>query len=104
MKKVLDADKDLPIISLEIGLGRERKSIVNFYYREWTGIVSGRDEQEQRLSRIIQHWRTLVAEDRDILLLGDANLCALSWNDPNYSEKALADIFFKRRHLSADLV
>ena len=28
--------EDLPTMTFEVGMGRERKSIVNFFYREWT--------------------------------------------------------------------
>ena len=54
--------------------------------------ISDRTAQEQRLQRVVQHWRSLAAEDRDIILLGDANLCAMRWNDPDYADKQLADI------------
>ena len=51
---------DLPTISMEIGLGRERKTIINYFYREFTSGVSGLDDtqsQIERLSRQIRHWR-----------------------------------------------
>ena len=34
------ADSDLPSITLNIGLGREKKTTVNIFYREFTGGVS----------------------------------------------------------------
>ena len=37
---------DLPSLSCEIGLGREKKTCVNFFYREWTGGVSGLDDSD----------------------------------------------------------
>ena len=74
-----------------MGLGREKKTNINFYYREWTGIRSDRAQQGERLDWIVQHWRVLAAEDRDLLCLGDANLCTMKWNDPNYSDKELAN-------------
>ena len=52
--------KDLPSITLEVGRGRERKSLVNFYYREWTGGVdvdSSHAGQLDRFSRQVNHWR-----------------------------------------------
>ena len=36
---------DLPMVSLEIGVGRERKTIVNLFYREWTSGVTGDSSQ-----------------------------------------------------------
>ena len=96
VKKDID-DDDLPSITLEIGLGRERKTTVNYYYREWTGGVSGDDShggQVERLNRQVHLWRSLANQDRDVVLLGDANLCALSWNDADYpaDKKVLANL------------
>ena len=77
----------MPSITLEVGRGRERKSLVNFYYREWTSGVDGdntHNGQIERFSRQFNHWRTLQSEDRDLVLLGDANYCSLTCNDPDY--------------------
>ena len=41
MRELHNQDSDLPSISCEIGVGREMKTCANFYYREWTGGVSG---------------------------------------------------------------
>ena len=81
------ANNDLPSITIEIGLGREKKTLCNFYYREWTGGISRDDSyisQYDRLNRQVQIWRDLSVEERDLVILGDSNLCSLSWNDPEY--------------------
>ena len=68
---------DLPSITFEIGLGRARKTIVNFYYREWTNGISGDkslDGQFERLGRQIAEWKNLLSEGKDFFCLGDANL------------------------------
>ena len=86
-RKNPDTVKDLPSITLEIGLGREKRTLVNFYYREWTGGVSGdksHQAQLDRFSRQVQHWKSLRSEDKDVVLLGDANFCSLSCSDPDY--------------------
>ena len=57
-------NSDLPSLTCEIGLAREKKTVVNFFYREFTGGVSGlKDNQSQldRLSRQVRHWRTLCS-------------------------------------------
>ena len=91
---ITDDVDDLPTITFEIGMGRERKSIVNFFYREWTNGVSGRNseqEQEERLARQINLWKSLSAMDRDLAILGDANLCAKSWHNPDFQKKNLGN-------------
>ena len=87
---------DLPNITFEVGLGREKKTTVNFFYREFMSGVTGENSQAsqlERLERQIQYWHSLHNLDRDVLLCGDANVCALSWNDNNYdnNRKVLAN-------------
>ena len=77
-----DADADLASISIQVGVGKERKSIFNIFYREFTGIASGQNNMEaqrNRLERQINHWKTLYSNDRDVHILGDSNL----WFDDN---------------------
>ena len=93
----MTSDTDLPNITLEIGLGREKKTVINYFYREWTGGIS-RDKSQasqiNRLTRQIGYWRTLYTQNKDVICMGDANLCALSWHDSNYeaSKKVLANL------------
>ena len=95
LKEISRQDSDLPSLSCEIGLGREKKSCVNFFYREWTGGVSGLADtasQQDRLLRQVKHWTSLYTGGRDVTILGDANLCAFKWNDSSYQQKSLSDI------------
>ena len=93
----MQSNKDLPNVTLEIGLGREKKTIVNYFYREWTSGVSGEGNQASQINRLIrqiEYWRSLYAQDRDVVCMGDANLCALTWYDNDYeaSKKVLANL------------
>ena len=84
-RKNPDSIKDLPSITLEVGLGREKRTLVNFYYREWTSGFSGNKSfqgQVERFSMQVEYWKTLRSEDRDIVLLGDANFRSLSCSAP----------------------
>ena len=94
-EKQLEASlTDLPILSFEISLGKEKKTIVNFFYREFTSGVTGlktSQEQLERLNRMIKHWKILMDSNKDVVCLGDANLCAMKWNDSNYQFKEHAE-------------
>ena len=95
MKNLCRRDTDLPSLSCEIGLGKERKTSVNFFYREWTSGVSGLSDinsQSERLARQIKHWKCLISNKRDTGIMGDANLCALKWGDDTYKHKDLATL------------
>ena len=94
-RKLGECDTDLPSISVELGLGREKKTCINMFYREFTGGISGLGDsgsQEDRLARQICHWKTLSATGRDVLILGDCNLCAHKWENDSYQHKQLASM------------
>ena len=84
---------DLPCITCQIGTGKEKKTLVSFFYREWTSGVSGLAEasqQKERLKRQVQHWKTAQQGNKDTIVLEDANLCAHKWEDEGYPYKELA--------------
>ena len=88
-------NSDLPTISCEIGFGREKKTIVNSFYREFTGGVSGlqdTDSQINRWSRQLKIWKTLLLGNKDVICMGDANLCAKKWLDEDYRNKDLSEM------------
>ena len=81
---------DLPTVTFLISLGREKQTVVNYFYREFTGGVSGLSDiaaQNERLARQIEHWRTICRGKRDFVSLGDANLCSVRWHDENYERQ-----------------
>ena len=93
VKPLARENTDLPSVSWEIGVGREKKTRINFFYSIWTSRVSGlgdNDSQVWRLKRQINHWKTLHAGGRDTIILGDANLCALKWEEEDFQYKELA--------------
>ena len=94
-RKLNSTDSDLPSLSFELGLGKEKKTCVNFHYREFTGGISGLADigsQSERLLRQIGHWKTLFATGRDVVILGDSNLCAMQWDSDSYQHKQLASM------------
>ena len=83
---------DLPSISCTLGIGKEKVS-ANFFYREWTSMISGLNDissQKERLKRQISLWDRLSQNNENTIILGDANICALSWNDESFGQKELA--------------
>ena len=85
---------DIPSISLEIGLGRATRTSVHFYYREWKNGVTGESDVNSQLVNLKKHikqWVEIVATGRSFVALGDANLCAKTWNDPDFKYKDMAN-------------
>ena len=84
---------DLPSITCEIGIGREKNANVNLVYREWVSGVSGLSDfsvHTERLKRQIQCCKNHQNPNSDTVLLGDANLNALKWEDDNFKRKEMA--------------
>ena len=94
-KHLNDGLTDIPSIALEVGLGRATKTTVHYYYREWTNGVTGESTKASQLVQLQEHvsqWDTLVRSGRNFFSLGDANICALHWNEPSYQHKDLANV------------
>lgn len=60
------------------------------------GVTGDSDQISQagRWARQVHYWSSLYTQNKDVMILGDANLCASKWNDTDYdgSKKALADM------------
>ena len=86
---------DLPIVSVTAKRGAEAKTIFNFFYREFTGGVSGlrtAESQVDRLTRMLAHWSELDALGFDMVTLGDMNLCYTKWTELGCQSQALIDL------------
>ena len=84
----------IPSITLEVGTGKATKTTVHYYYREWTNGVTGENSKASQLVQLQEHvsqWDALVRTSRNFIALGDANICAMHWNDQNYKHKDLAN-------------
>ena len=94
-RKYFDESSDhIPSITLEIGLGRATKTTVHYYYREWKNGVTGESDNTSQLVHLKQHinqWDECVNTGRNCIALGDANLCALSWNESSFKYKELSN-------------
>ena len=93
-KKLNDGLDHIPSITLEVGLGKATTTTVHYYYREWTNGVTGESSKASQLVQLQEHvrqWNTMVRGGRNFVALGDANICALHWNDQNFKHKALAN-------------
>lgn len=69
-------------------------TVVNAFYRDYTGGVSGfssDESQKERLGRIVTHWDELDRLNCDTIYLHDMNLDYNKWGDINYNHHALRD-------------
>ena len=92
--KTNDNFTELPSISGEISISREKSTTVNFFYREWTNGVTGENTNEsqiKRLKRQINHQKESHKDKKDIIIMGDANICAFEWKNETYRLNHLAE-------------
>ena len=90
--KHLDDNSDhLQSILLELGYGRCKPHLYNFYYREWKSCVRGDNlHQEEDLGHLLDVWRSATDTNLDFVAMGDMNLCAKLMEEPGYQHQRLA--------------
>ena len=77
-----------PLISavwLEVGLPRRHKFLICNAYREW-GFPNQPDKsshslsaQKERWSLFLDKWESAIIEDKEVIVLGDMNICHNKW-------------------------
>ena len=91
-------EKQLQVITLEIGFGRSKKHFLSFYYREWKNMVTGLSDKKSQVDDLIKLtniWRRYTDSDKDFVSLGDMNICAMRLEDESYAHSDLADILLE---------
>ena len=81
-----DDSNHLQSILLEIGYGRCKPHLFNFYYREWTSCVRGDSlHQEEDLEHLLDIWRAAIDINHDFIAM-----CAKLMDEPGYQHHRLA--------------
>ena len=90
-----DNESHLQSIVIEVGFGRSKTHIFNYYYREWKSCVTGLNDlasQKSYLSGLVDIWRREVNKNKEVIFSGDMNLDAKLWDDPSYRLADLVNI------------
>ena len=83
----------LQCINLEVGFGKCKKHFYSFFYREWTPCVSQQSSnQREDLQLIMDNWRNNNIDSRDLITMGDMNLCAIKMEKQGFEYSGLANI------------
>ena len=74
-------DEDISSIWISIGLKHQKKILVGGLYREWQLLGADNDEasgsissQLSRWNKFLEQWIKAINEDKEVVLIGDANL------------------------------
>ena len=87
--------KEISMINVNIQTGNERKLAISFVYREFKNSITkigSMKSQKNNLSKMIKTWNEIQTKHRDLLILGDINLCATKWEDKDYERSEMCDM------------
>ena len=91
---------------LEVGLPGRQKFLICNTYREW-GYPNQPDRsshsiiaQKDRWSLFLDQWESAITKDKEILILGDINICHKKWMKQDLSP---SDMAYKLRPLTYEL-
>lgn len=93
--KLKDDESHIQSIVLEVGYGKSKTHIYNYYYREWKSCVTGLDNinsQMSDLNLLMNIWRRCSSLNKDLISTGDMNLDAKLWDEPGYRLENLANL------------
>ena len=85
----------LSTIWLEVGLPRHKKFLICNAYREWGYPNQVNMEsrsfraQQERWTKFLDTWQKAIDEDKEIIVVGDLNLCHMKWNQPDLPKTSL---------------
>ena len=83
---------DFPSIWLELENTNQKNMIIGGFYREWSpGGVKSIEAQVEAMRVFTNQIEQAAAENKNIIILGDANLCSIKWNSPNFLHKKISD-------------
>ena len=80
-----------PSIWLEFKDQKGEKMLICGFYREWTREgKSSESDQEKRIEILLNQFDMATESCKRVIVLGDANVCAIKWADPSRKKNKLA--------------
>ena len=60
------------------------------FYRQWTHENLSKEEAQQKgIEILIEQIEKAALEKKEMIIMGDANLCSAKWKEPNFVHKKL---------------
>ena len=84
---------DFPSIWLEYCNKGGMSVLICGFYREWSrnGHKLTEEEQVNRIEILTEQMERATNEDKDVIILGDANACSQNWKDSNFKHKKVSE-------------
>ena len=85
--------EDFPAISIDIEESPKKFITLAGFYREWAGNDGDRSEtsQVERIKTFSNQIEAASERKRNIIVLGDMNLCTNIWDDKDFKYKNIAE-------------
>ena len=85
-------DENFPSLWIELDNNTGANTICGGFYREWAplGGIRNIDAQIEAIEIFTDQIERAAAEKKQLIILGDANLCSERWNAANYTHKRIA--------------
>ena len=85
-------DENFPSLWIELDNNTGTNTICGGFYREWAplGGIRNIDAQIEAIEIFTDQIERAAAEKKQLIILGDANLCSERWNATNYTHKRIA--------------
>jgi hypothetical protein len=82
---------EFPSIWIEVRKKNEKGILIGGFYREWTHKGNKSEEDQLRNIEILtEQIERATNENKELLLLGDANICTMKWNETKYKHHKIA--------------
>ena len=83
---------DFPTIWLEYTSQKGAKFLIGGFYRVWTNAgITTEAEQLKRLKILNQQMELATEQSKRVIMLGDANVCAIKWSEKIKKKNNVAD-------------
>lgn len=88
----------LSTVWIRAGLAHQKKIMINGFYRQWrktkdtTGMSHLINQQRERLTKLLEPWKTLTITDQEVITIGDINLPNQLDKEQTKYEKKLAPL------------
>ena len=78
--------KEFPSIWCEEVRENDKNLRICGFYREWsTNGIRSVETQLKSIRTFVNQLEKTTNDKKSVLVMGDANLCSLKWNDPDYN-------------------
>ena len=83
---------EFPSIWIEVSTKQNKQCLIAGFYRQWTHENLTKEEAQQNgIEILMEQFESASIEKKEMIIMGDANLCSAKWKDPKFKNKKIAN-------------